>query len=330
MSAPLDDLLSAYGQAVAPQKDHPPASFTVIVRTQGSRPDSLNEALDSIAEQTHQDFDVVIMVHGADDALAAARASIGDRLDGRRTIAAVAGGGRSAPLNAALEHVSGTHFCFLDDDDLAMPDWLSSFAAAAAAQPGAIVRAVTGSQRWTTSDGQPTQAEGPVERPFPARFDLLAHMSLNLTPICSLAYPQRVISELGLRFDDDLAVYEDWLFLMQAAMAVGVVSIPAQTSLYRRLDAGSADSVETVATWETAHATVIDRLSARPVLLPAGDARRLAGTHFVIEGRSRYEQEALDARATIDQLTRSPWRWLRAFAKRLGGAVRSRTSAPRP
>jgi hypothetical protein len=155
-------------------------------------------------------------------------------------------------------------------------------------------------------------------------------MSLNLTPICSLAYPARVFDDHGLRFCDDLPVYEDWDLLVRAAMVVGVVSIPHPTSLYRRLDSGNADTEETVATWHRAHAMVIDRLSAHPVLLPVGDARRLAGTHFVLDGRSRHEADLAAAEARIDELTRSPTRWLQAFAARLGGAVRNRIAARRP
>ncbi|MEZ5243832.1 MAG: glycosyltransferase [Acidimicrobiales bacterium] len=331
MSAPLDDLLRAYGQAEVLPSAEPSVSFTVVVRTMGTRPVSLAEALDSLAAQTFRDFDVVVVVHGPPDVADAVRASVAERLSDRLSIVTVSGGGRAHPLNVGLEHVNGSHFCFLDDDDLAYDDWLQAFADAAVAEPGVILRAVTESQDWTTAGGtEPVSPVGDVERPFPDRFDLLAHMSLNLTPICALAYPRGVIDPLRLRFCDDLPVYEDWDFLMRAAMAVGVVSIPRATSLYRRLDAGNADSAESVATWEKAHAMVIDRLSATPVLLPAGDARRLAGTHFVTGDRSRHEADLTAAQAALDQLTRSPVHWARAFAARASSAVRNRRAARRP
>lgn len=331
MTTPLEDLLLAYG--CGPVLPAPPehVTFTVIVRTQGTRPGSLREALDSLATQTFPGFDVVVAVHGTDEVADQVRAGIDERLADRLRVVAVSGDGRSRPLNSGLDHVTGSHFCFLDDDDLARPDWLRSFADAAADSPGAIIRAVTETQAWTTDGGvEPVRAVGAIERPFPDRFDLLAHMSLNLTPICALAYPRVVIDPLGLRFCDDLPVYEDWDFLMRAAMAVGVVSVPQATSLYRRLDAGNADSVASVPTWERAHAMVIDRLSAQPVLLPAGDARRLAGTHFVTEGRSRHEADLAAAEARLDRLTRSPRQWAQAFAARASAAVRHRRATRRP
>jgi glycosyltransferase involved in cell wall biosynthesis len=331
VTSPLDDFLRAYGQAEILPTDESAVSFTVIVRTQGNRPGSLGEALDSLAAQTFPDFDVVLVVHGPPDIADKVRTDIAERLADRIRIVGVTGGGRAQPLNTGLSHVTGSHFCFLDDDDLAFASWLSAFAEAATTAPGAVIRAVTRSQDWTTAGGsEPFRAVGEIEEPFPDCFDLLAHMSLNLTPICSLAYPRRVIDPLGLRFCDDLPVYEDWDFLMRAAMAAGVVSIPDATSLYRRLDSGNADSAESVATWEQAHAMVIDRLSAAPVLLPAGDARRLAGTHFVTGGRSRHETDLAAAEATLDQLTRSPLRWARMFAARAASAVRRGRAARRP
>ena len=174
------------------------------------------------------------------------------------------------------------------------------------------------------------QPKSEIERPFPDTFDLLAHMSSNLTPNCAVAFPTAAVRELGLRFDESLPVFEDWEFLMRAAMALGVTSIAAETSLYRRLDHGNADTVENEAAWRAAHAAVIDRLSDRPVLLPVGDARRLAGTHFQIGGRSRHESELVDAEAELDRLTRSPIRWMAAFADRVRGAISHRIEERRP
>ena len=52
----------------------------------------------------------------------------------------------------------------------------------------------------------------------------------------------------GIRFADDLPVLEDWDVLMHVAPLTGVVSINAQTSLYRQLDDGNAFAAETIET----------------------------------------------------------------------------------
>lgn len=331
MTGPLDELLTGHGvDAVVPEPS-PPFRFSVIVRTQGNRPGSLCEAVESVAAQSHRDHELLVMVHADDDRTAAVEASLPPAGDADRRILAVSGGGRARPLNAGLDAATGDYVCILDDDDLVTPHWLAAFARAAADDPGRVVRAVTRSQAWTTDGGEePVRPIGPVETPFAPTFDLLAHMSANQTPVCSLALPRAALDRFGLRFDESLPVFEDWELLMRLAMLVGVTSIDDATSLYRRLDHGNADTVVEEPMWHEAHARVIDRLSAQPVLLPSGDARRIASAHFVPGGGSRHDAERATAEADLAALTRSPARWLRAFASRAGAAARHRFAARRP
>jgi glycosyltransferase involved in cell wall biosynthesis len=329
MSRPIDDIIDDLGD-ISPLPSGTP-SFTVIVRTQGTRPGSLAEALASLAAQIHRHFDVLVTVHTDDLEASAQVESIARKtvIPKATRFIPVSGGGRSRPLNVGLAEATGDYVCFLDDDDLAMPDWLAAFARTLSDNPGAVVRSVTQSQAWTTDGGiDPIRAIGPIERPFAAVFDLLAHFSHNETPICSIALPLKLLRSAGIAFDDSLPVYEDWDLLMRVAMLAGVVSIPDETSLYRRLDSGNADTAETVAIWEKAHSKVLDRLSARPLVLPAGDARRLASAHFDIGGGSRHDRELVQARQEIDELTKSPVRWIARFARRVSGAARARLSAP--
>ena len=234
------------------------------------------------------------------------------------------------PTVQALDAAEGDYVCFLDDDDLVTEDWLASFATAAAEAPGTMIRAVTLSQAWTTDGGnQPVRATGPVERPFADRFDLLAHLSRNETPLCSVALPRAAMAAFGLRFDEDLPVFEDWELFVRVAQLCGVTSISAETSLYRRLDHGNANTDEDEAIWHETHAQVIDRLSKRPVLAPIGDARRLASAHFVPGEGSRHDAELAMLRAEHDALTRSPLRMVSAFLGRVRSTIRARLQARR-
>lgn len=330
MTRPIDELLDGLGAISSPPVGTP--SFSVIVRTQGNRPGSLAEALGSLAAQTHHPFEVVVTVHH-DDSETTARVESSARetaMPEAVRFVSVSGGGRSRPLNVGLTEATGDYVCFLDDDDLAMPDWLAAFARALSNNPGSVIRSVTQSQAWTTAGGvEPVRAVGPIELPFAPAFDLLAHFSHNETPICSVALPLELLRTAEIKFDESLPVYEDWDLLMRVAMLAGVVSIPEETSLYRRLDGGNADSAETAAIWEATHTKVLDRLSAAPLLLPAGDARRLASAHFDIRGGSRHDRELAEARQEIDTITKSPVRWAARFARRATQAARARLSAPR-
>ncbi len=322
MSIPLREL---FGNRPPPEwEPEGTISFSVIVRTQGRRPNSLRAAVESLAAQSHQNLEILVMVHDDDPQKAH---EVAQQLDGASapsplTVTAVTGPGRSAPLNAGLALASKDYICFLDDDDLANPEWLSSFDSAIRQHPETIIRARVASQAWTTDGGdEPVRPTGAVEEPFAPTFDLLAHVSQNQTPICGIAVPRHLIEWAGATFNPNLSVLEDWDFLMQMAPICGVTSIDACTSIYRRLDDANADTAESVSEWERAHAMVIDAMSKRPLLLPPGDARRVAGAHFVAGLGSRHEQDLQAASTEIDQITRSPLTWLRRFVARLAGAV---------
>lgn len=323
---PLDDLLTAHRLAALVPASPPDPRFSVIVRTQGRRPGSLREAVASVLAQSWAGFELLVVAHGDATAHRSALESLKPEEGSRPPrVLRASGGGRSRPLNVGLDAAQGDYVCFLDDDDLARPNWLEAFADAARRAPGTIIRAVTETQEWTTDGGEePLRPIGGVEAPFAPVFDLLAHMSGNSTPICSIAVPRASVERFGVRFDESLPVFEDWEFLVRLAMLVGVTSIPDATTLYRRLDGGNAHSAHDEETWHRTHAAVIDRLSARPVLLPAGDARRVASGRFEPGGESRHGRELLAAQQQIDALIRSPRRWLRAFAARAGPAARRR------
>lgn len=331
MTTPIDQL---FGDAGPPPPWHPdgPVRFSVIVRTQGRRPNSLIEALSSLAAQTHTPHQVVVVVHEPDPGVEARveQGITAAELSLPIEIVAATEGGRSRPLNAGLDCATGDYVCFLDDDDLVLPDWLAAFDRVVQVSPGTTPRARTGVQPWTTDGGEePLRAEGRVEEPFAAEFDLLGHCSQNQTPICSVAFPRHVLEHFGYRFAEDLPVFEDWEFLMRVAPLTGVTSINAQTSLYRRLDHGNADTAEDQAVWHHTHALVVARIAQRPLLVPVGDAQRIATAHFEIGSGSRHEAELAAAYADIDQLTRSPLRWGQRFARRAGGAIRARIAGLR-
>lgn len=321
---PLDDLLTAHGAEAIVPSSPPDPSFSVIVRTQGRRPRSLNEAIASVLAQSWTSLELLVVSHGDSAVHRSVLESLAADAHGQpHRVLSAQSGGRSRPLNVGLDAAEGDYVCFLDDDDLARPNWLEAFAAAALRAPGTIIRAVAETQEWTTEGGdEPVRAIGCVERPFAPTFDLLAHMSGNSTPICSVAVPRVSVERFDVRFNESLPVFEDWEFLVRLAMLVGVTSIPEATTLYRRLDGGNAHSAHDGETWLRTHGAVIDRLSTGPVLLPAGDARRVASSHFEPGGESRHYRELVAAKAELDALTRSPLRWLRAFTARARPAAR--------
>ncbi len=296
---PLASLLQAVGVDLQ-ESDHLAAlvrpapavpRFTAVVRTQGRRPRSLMEALQSLAAQTWTDFGAVVAVHGAGEAAAAVESEVGKAAASGaapadcKVVPVGAEGTRAKPLNAGLDAADGDYVCFLDDDDLAEPNWLAVFAEGAAAAPGRIIRARTARQAWLT-DGtaEPRTPAGPVEYVYPATFDPLAHFSYSETPICSLALPRAALESLGLRFDEDLTVCEDWDLVVRASQLLGVHCVDEVTSLYRRSDRANSETEANRQDWFRNRARVIDKLARHPLVLDGSEAHRLADARFEYGG----------------------------------------------
>ena len=347
---PLARLLQTLGldlsgsEHLAPLVKPAPAvpAFTVILRTEGLRRRTLREALQSLAAQTWTSFDAIVAVHAAAevaaeveaDVAAAARAAAAPA--DWRVLPVGAGGSRSRPLNAGLEAADGDYVTFLDDDDLAEPNWLAVFARAAADAPGQIIRARTARQPWLT-DGtaEPQTPAGPVDHITPAGFDQLAHFSRCETAICSLALPRHALDSFGLRFDEELTVYEDWDLLVRASLVLGVHCVDEVTTLYRRGDGANSLTAASRKVWNHNRAKVIDKLSRQPFVLDGPNARRLAEEHFDYGGGPSKRLDTIPARDMLAALPRRlrnrmlaalPWR----LRNRLVNTLRARRRACKP
>jgi hypothetical protein len=222
----------------------PQPRLSVALRTQLHRPITLVDALLSLAAQQLDDpasVEVLLLVHHDELASYDSARQIVDGFasdfSARVIVCRVEGGGRSRPLNTAIDAATGTHLAFLDDDDVVSPDWAATFLEGAAASPHQIVRSLTAGQRcrWATDamGSAYPEAIGDPEVLHDTRFDLLGHIASMATPICSMALPLVAIRRLGLSFDDQLAVFEDWDMLLRLAPLVGVHDTGKVTSLYR-------------------------------------------------------------------------------------------------
>lgn len=182
-------------------------------------------ALESVAGQTHADWELVVVEDGSRDGTEELVRGFAARNPGRRVVYDNLGENRgvAAARNRLLELAEGEAVAFLDADDGWRPGHLAGLAEALAI-PGVAI-AVSAIERWDADRGC---AMG-VHRPSAAQAGdayraLFAHSFIE-TSSC-VALPRETVTRVG-RFDQSFHIGEDrdyWLRALAAGGALGVSS----------------------------------------------------------------------------------------------------------
>jgi len=254
------------------------------MRTQGTRLEALAEALSSLAEQSNQDFEVLLIVHSGDsdargrveDVIAGQPQSIREKI----ALMVLQGGGRSAPLNFAIPNASGRYLAVFDDDDLLLPGWVASFARSEVAAGCRLMRAQVGTQDVTVTPADGDQPAvvlaSSIRDDYPARFDSLRQFELNASPFMGWAFPRALFTRLGVRFNDGLGVLEDWDVVLRGVTLLGVHEIDELTAVYRKWSSRDSSTVTSASNaWIDAESALISALDGAPILLGSGTVQRI-------------------------------------------------------
>ncbi len=274
-----------------PEEGHAPF-LSILMRTQGTRPATLQEALLSLAAQTDRDFEVIVLAHSVPrEALTHLRylADVfGEDFGQKVVIVPVDGGGRTRPLTVGVERARGKYVAILDDDDVVFGHWIETFKSLANKHPGKVLRSPVAEQyveptEW--SGGRPGyEVVGRPHCRWPEPFDVLDHLWENHSPPCGWAVPRPMFSDHGLRFDESLPVMEDWDVLMQAVQWCGVADSGEITALWRRWEKGdSSTSIHTENEWSQTRVAITAKFDAKPLLLPARSMSAIQADRMRIE-----------------------------------------------
>lgn len=306
----VNQFVRAYLPGPVAAQERPRAAgpfLSVIMRTQGAKPDSMIEALSCLGGQTDSDWELILSVHGDDTCVAGVREVVDlfdEEVRSRITVTSVRGGTRARPANQGLELATGDYVAFFDDDDFVTADWVATFRRGAEQTPGSVVRA------WCADrDVEPASPAGGVApyrttsglRPtFTTPFDLVQHLYENRTPLHSFAVPRSVVTEFGITWNDDLMICEDWDFLLRCALWCGVTDMSTVTAVYNRWH--KVASLHTVPewSWSTSRQWVRHQIDSRPFLMPPGSVGRLTELYEASLRVAQLEEQVRTLPATGD------------------------------
>jgi hypothetical protein len=292
--------------AVREPEPEPGPFLSIVMRTIGAKPDSMIEALSCLGGQTDQDWELIVSVHGDERCVAGVREVVDlfdDEVLSRIRVTSVTGGTRARPANHGLELATGEYVAFFDDDDFVTADWVEAFRVGARRAPGSVVRS------WCADrDVEPATPTGGVApyrtvsglRPtFAAAFDLVQHLYENRTPLHAFAVPRTAITELGIAWNDELMICEDWDFLLRCALWCGVTDTGVLTAVYNRWS--TVASLHTVPpwSWNTSREWIRHQIDSRPFLMPPGSVGRLTELYEASLRVGQLEAEAA-ARPVIE------------------------------
>ena len=212
---------------------------SVVIPTR-NRPALLRDALESVGRQRYDNWEAVVVNDGGQDVaqvLASLPAAIGRRI---RLLNLSSGRGAASARNRAISEARGEVVAFLDDDDLYLPDHLSTLVAEmhetrvpfAYTRSSAVEERIVGGGREEIRRG--TQREYRV-----------SHAMLqvrNLIPTANWGV-RRECLELSGVFDDALPCAEDWDMLLRLSSRFALHMVPKVTTEIRVRPQEAEDSV---------------------------------------------------------------------------------------
>jgi|GEM_PF-307184 len=301
--------------------------FSVVIPTY-NRLAYLREALDSVARQSLQPFEVIVVDDGSDDDIAA---GVADHQTQPQVICQTQQG-PAAARNAGVARATGEWIAFLDSDDQWLPNKLETYAKRISADPDVSI--LYGPMKPVDSIGKPVPGrtkpchDGKITDP-------LFHSSFVHVPTVVM---RRALFESAGGFHPDLPVCEDYDLWLRLSLTERFALIEEPLAL-RRLH-GNRLSKQQMSRNLRVKADVLQRFFELPAAREALDQprarERLARVLFVAARECAHAGEFEDAQRLLRASRTCGGSWLRAIGLTLSTRIRKRfstnagTAAPAP
>lgn len=227
---------------------------------------SLRRCLDSLAQQTHTDFEVLLIDDGSTDESPEICREYSER-DSRFRLISQQNAGPAAARNTGMELAKGAYVTFVDSDDYVEPDLME-----------AVLHRAEESRADITVFGYYLEKDGgskrmaPVYEPGAYRGDACKKLSLdmidihtkkNLPPYCWVRFVRTEFLR-GLELKMDPAIYrsEDYLFWVQVHFRAECVCVASDLALYHYIDNAASITHRYVKGYWKMAKTIYSRLCA--------------------------------------------------------------------
>lgn len=192
---------------------------SIIIRTEGLRPNLLRRALNSALQQSWAALEVIVVEDGG--------VSLADTLPQGVRHLPLAKCGRSAAGNAGLQMANGEFATFLDDDDWLLSHHVALLAKALTDAPHAAAAYGLTEEVHVTAQGREVNRRAARHLPF-SRARLWQG---NFLPIQSVLFRKSLFTGQG-GFDPALDALEDWDLWLRYSLHAPFVAVPQITSAY--------------------------------------------------------------------------------------------------
>ncbi len=199
---------------------------SIIVPTY-NRPGLLLRALNSIAEQSYKDYEVIVVNNGEkciDGSLEEFRR--GNPGIAIKKVQGIVGMGLAAARNLGIKHAEGNYIAFLDDDDRYYPDHLHILVNAFEGLGGRPVYTAAYRAHEELRNGNLICWKKDV--PYFSKFDYDKLLADNFIPVlCVMVSKEQILAAGG--FDESMEVFEDWDLWIRLTKAHVMKFIPKLT-----------------------------------------------------------------------------------------------------
>jgi len=195
--------------AVRPQPLKQQPLVSVIVPTY-NRPDGLRQALESIAAQTYQNIEALVVNDAGEDVSA-----VIEEFKSRLTINYLVhkqNKDLAGARNTGLKHAAGDYVAYLDDDDVFFPNHIEEALRILTNSGYEVV--YSDAFRFHQEEENGVYVTKHMDIPYSVDFDAERILKGNIAPVLTYVHARSCVDKAGY-FDESLHTHEDWDFFIR-------------------------------------------------------------------------------------------------------------------